>query len=375
MAAPGQQSSYEATLPNKRVTTDRIVLMDPMAIVAINVLGLKNESKFSFVNTPGTSYDWLLDTYAPSTDVLNTSLLTSDSTLTSITVTNGGYFQPGDVILIDNEYMWVSGVVTTVLTVTRAYGGTQATHSTAAAISIVGRNRLEGAAPDPSWFTSPTTGTNFTAILQKTIEVSRSDNRLMKYGIGDVVSREVDKAMDEVTLHLNRMAYHGQRKVGSATTPRSFGGMKTFIATNLTALAGAPLTEKSIQDQIQNAWAFGGNPSLILTSAWAKRKIADMYRDFVRTTIDEERGGVTISKIESPLGLNLDVVVDRHCQADHLYLLDRNYVGYLTFDDFFLDPLGKTKDTAFFGQVVGEYGFALAFEKAHAIVSGFSTTS
>ena len=75
--------------------------------------------------------------------------------------------------------------------------------------------------------------------------------------------------------------------------------------------------------------------------------------------------------------MTLDVLVDRFCPTDKVYILDKNYCGYLTIDPFFFEELGKTKDTADggYGQVVGEYGWVTAFEKAHAIISGFSTTS
>ena len=125
----GQMITYSQTLPQKRMVTDRIIMKDPMEIVAINALGLNNESKFSFVNTPGKQYEWLEDTYAPKSDTINSGAWTSDSTHTQLVMDNGAYFQIGDILLIDSEYVWVSAVSTNTLTVTRDYGGTQATHA------------------------------------------------------------------------------------------------------------------------------------------------------------------------------------------------------------------------------------------------------
>jgi len=78
----------------------------------------------------------------------------------------------------------------------------------------------------------------------------------------------------------------------------------------------------------------------------------------------------------SPLGLNLAILVDRNCPTTSLYVLDESKLGYITIDDFFYEELGKTKDTApgGFGQIVGEYGFVLAHEAAHAKIAGFSTS-
>ena len=374
----GQLISYSATLPLKRVVTDRIILKDPMEIVAINALGLDNESKFSFVNGPaaGGTYEWLEDVLQDRTDALNTAGLTSDSTSTGITVDTGTLFQVGDIIKVDNEYMWVSSISSNVLTVTRNYGGTQATHSDDAVVTLVSRARIEGTSSSDSNFTQPTSGTNYSQIFHKEIDVSRSNALLQRYGIPNVVEREIDKSMDELSKLLNLTAYHGQRKVGSSSTPRGMGGLDTFISTNINALSSTPaLTRKHIEDEIQDCWDAGGNPRLILCGAWAKRKIASFFEGYVQTERSESMGGIEIDRIMSPLGLTVAVAVDRYCPTDKLYILDPDYVGFLTIDPFFEESLGKVGDTAYFGQVVGEYGFVVAYETAHSIVSGFSTSA
>ena len=374
----GQLISYSATLPLKRVVTDRIILKDPMEIVAINALGLDNESKFSFVNGPaaGGTYEWLEDVLQDRTDALNTAGLTSDSTSTGITVDTGTLFQVGDIIKVDNEYMWVSSISSNVLTVTRNYGGTQATHSDDAVVTLVSRARIEGTSSSDSNFTQPTSGTNYSQIFHKEIDVSRSNALLQRYGIPNVVEREIDKSMDELSKLLNLTAYHGQRKVGSSSTPRGMGGLDTFISTNINALSSTPaLTRKHIEDEIQDCWDAGGNPRLILCGAWAKRKIASFFEGYVQTERSESMGGIEIDRIMSPLGLTVAVAVDRYCPTNKLYILDPDYVGFLTLDPFFEESLGKVGDTAYFGQVVGEYGFVVAYETAHSIVSGFSTSA
>lgn len=372
--ASGQEITYSGTLNQKRVIADRIVMIEPMEYVAINALGLDNESKFALVNGPGEKYEWLEDTWSPRTDVLAGGL-SSSSTTTTFTATDGTLYQPGDVLLIESEYFWVSSVSGTTVTVgTRSFGGTQATHADNLTIYFVGRARLEGAAAGDGHFTQPTSGYNFSSTFQKSVEISRTNALLKRYGVDNVVEREVNKKLEENLRLLNLAIYHGQRKAGSATTPRAFGGLKALITTNDPALAGVALTRKRIEDSVQDCWSNGGRPSLALGNAWAKRKIASFYEGFVKTEIDERMGGIEIDKIRTPLGISLDVAVDRDCPADSLFLLDREKVGGITVDPFFSEPLGKSKDTAFYGQVVGEYGFVLQHETAHAHISGFSTS-
>lgn len=376
-AGQGQISSYNQTVPQKRVVTDRIFMKDPMSIAGLTAVGMDGWGRFQFVNQPGTVYEWLEDTYTPRTNTA-VETLSSDSTVTQFVVTTASIFNIGDVLLVDAEYMWVSAitVASNLLTVTRGYGGTQATHANTSVVNIVGRNRLEGTTASDSYFTATASVSNYSSILQKTIEISRSDQRLRNYGIANVVEREITKAMDELLMQLNLMLYHGQSKAGSATTPRGFAGLAALITTNATALSSTPaLTQKNIEDEVAQCWAAGGAPNLILTDAWGKRKIADFYSGSVRTERSETMGGITIDRLMVPLGLTLDVVVDRHIPSGNMYFLQKDLVGLVAIDEFFEEPLAKTKDTAYYGQVVGEYGLVVVAEKFQSRLSGYSVAA
>jgi len=379
MATGGQgvQQSYSATIPLKRMVTDRILMTDPMSIAGLNALGLHNESKFAFVNEPGRSYEWLEDTYLDRSDTAADVNMTSVTTTTTIAVTTGTKFNVGDVIQIDTEYMWVSGISTNTLTVTRDFDGTQATHASTSVVYIRYNSRLEGAAVGTNnGFTEPTSGYNYSAILQKPVNVSRSSALFKRYGIVNVVEREIDKAMDELMMKLNLALYHGVRAIGTTSTPRSMGGLGTFLTTNLSTASSAALTQKMIEDELQDCWTGGGNPDLILCGAWAKRKLGSFFEGYVRTSRDETRGGIAIDQLINPLGGGyVDVVVDRHCPTNYLWILDRKKLGFITIDPFFYEELGKVGDTAAYGEVVGEYGFVATHEKAHSAVYSFSITA
>ena len=374
--AQGMQTTYVQTVPQKRVVSDRILMTDPMEIPLISALGLSGESKFKFVNAPGKIYEWLEDTYSPLSDTVNSGLA-SDSTTTTFSATDASIYQVGDVLQIESEYVWVSAVVpsTKVVTITRNYGGAQATHANSTVAYIRSRARLEGATAGDSHYTAPTSGYNYSFILQKSIEVSRTDARIQRYGVANVGEYEIDKKMDELKRDLSRKPYYGVRGAGSASTPRDAGGFSTFITTNTTACASAALTLKNIEDMAQTIWDAGGNPSLLICGGWAKRKIASFFEGAVRTERSEKLGGVIIDKIQTAMGPQLDILVDRYCPTNYIYMLTPADVGYVTIDEFFYEDLAKTKDTATYGQIVGEYGFVVAAEKHHGIISGFSTTA
>lgn len=379
MATGGQgiETSYSATLPHRRTVTDRIIMTDPMSIAGINALGLHNEEKFAFVDAPGTKYEWLEDTYLGRSDTAADVNMTSVSTTTTVAVTTGTKFNLGDVIQIDSEYMWVSGINTNSLTVTRNIGGTQATHASTSVVYIRYNSRLEGAAVGTNnGYTEPSTGYNYSSIFQKPINISATNKILKQYGISDAVEREIDKSMDELMMKLNLSLYHGQRLAGGTTTPRSLGGLGTFISTNPSSASSAALTQKMIEDEIQQCFDAGGVPDLILCNSWAKRKLGSFFEGFVRTTRDETRGGIVIDQMTNPIaGGVLDVVVDRHCPTNYLWILDRKLVGFITLRDFFYEELGKIGDSAAYGEIVGEYGLVVAMEAAHSNVNTFLLTA
>ncbi len=374
----GQRHSYSNTLALKRSVTDRILLTDPNEIVAISVLGLNNESKFAFVNMPGQKYEWLEDTYRDLSDTLNDADWDTDSTAVSMTVTTGVNFEIGDVIQVDSELVNVTAISTNDLTVVRAFSGsTAATHATDTTINIRYRARIEGAAASDGTMTEVTTGVNYSMIFQKTINVSRTAGLMPYYGMPDPVGYQIQKGVDEQMQALNRAVFRstGAGEAGSATVARSMAGLQGIISTNNTAASAAALTEKMIQDELQDCWTGNGVPNVLFCGAWAKRKIADFFGGYVRSERSEKVGGIEISSILSPLGNTIDVAVDRDCQTDVLYLIDTSLAGYITIDPLFTEELGKTADTAFYGQIVGEYGFVLAQEDAHSYVSGFSTSA
>jgi len=372
----GMQGSYSNTLAQKVMITDRIIMADPYDITAITALGLDNASKFNFINQPGRTYSWLEDAYPAITATATEDNITDTTATVGITVSDGDLFHVGDVVQIDDEYVHVSSISTDTLTVVRGFGSTTtATHASTSTLYIRYNARLEGADTSDSPWTEFTTNTNASTILQKEVHITRDDVLLPNYGVSNLKEYRIDKNMDILMEQLNRIPYYGKRAVGTSALARSSGGFSTFITTNATALSSAVLLRSHIDAEFQQIFAAGGKTDLILCGAWFQRKINDFYEGFVQTERSESVGGMMIKQLMHPItGQLVKVVVDRHCPSDTAYLLDTRYVGYLTVDPFFYEELAKTGDYEL-GQTIGEYGFACAYNKAHSILSGFSTSA
>jgi len=377
----GLVQSYMNTVPDKRMVTDRILMIEPYDIVAYAFLGT-DMGKFNFANREGKVYEWLEDTYTDRTDSVATGMASS-STTTTATITTAALFQPGDVWLIESEKIWVSAISGSVITMTRGYGDTNpATHANSTAMTRISRARIDGDDADDSPSTEISSSSNYTQIFQRTVNIARTKENIAEYGVASWEDYWIDKYMEELMMDLARLPYHGERVVGTASAARMAGGLNTFITDNLTyatstgATGGtaSALTRDHIDDTLTNIHDDGGNPDLILTTAHAQRKINDMYEGFVTTERSEQLGGVLIKKLMNPItGKVLDVVVDRNAPAGEMWLLSTPKIAYYPFDPFFYERLAKTGD-AIKGQVVGEYGFVCAYDKSHGAVLEFSST-
>lgn len=377
----GLVTIYDNTVPDKRMVTDRIYMMEPLDIVAYSYLGT-DMGKFNFTNPDEYTYEWLNDTYTDRVDALGAAI--ADTTTTTCSIVTANLAQPGDVWLIDSEQVWVSAVSTTTLTITRAFGGTTAaTHDSAAVMTRILRARVDGDDADDSPSTEVTSSYNYTQIFQRTVNLSRSKLKVNQYGIANLEDYQIDKFMDELMMDLSRLPYYGGRSQGTENTvARSAGGFKQFITDNVTYATSTSATggtaqallRDHIDDTFQNIFDDGGDPNLILTVAYAQRKINDFYEGFVTTERSEQLGGVLIKKLMNPItGKVVDIVVDRNCPAGQLHLLDTSKIAYYPFDPFFYERLAKTGD-AVKGQIVGEYGFVVANEKWHGAVKEFSSS-
>ena len=381
-ARSGQISTYINTVPDKRMVTDSILLIEPYNIATFLALGT-DVGKFQFSNRGGKTYEWLEDSFNPVTDVV-TSGLASSSTTTTFTPTTAALYQPGDVLLIDSEQVWVSAVSSDIPTITRGWGSTtKATHANSSTVSFVSRARIDGDDADNSHSTEIGSNYNYTQIFQRTVNVTRTKQKLAEYGVSDWEQYLIDKYTKELTMLLNKVPYYGKRYVGTASAARSAGGLRTFITDNLTyatstALTGGtalPLTRKHIDDTLQNIWSDGGSPDLIICGAFAQRKINDFYEGFVQTSRSEDIGGIGITKLQHPItGDIIDVMTDRACPTNELWILSRNNIAFYPFDPFFYEKLAKTGDAAQ-GEVVGEYGFVVRYDKSHGAVFEFSTSA
>jgi hypothetical protein len=386
----GLLQTYINTIPDKRMVSDRILMIEPYNIATYLALGT-DMGKFNMTNREGKVYEWIEDTYNAVTDTMaSNTMVTNTTTAVTFTPTDTSLYQPGDILLIGSEQMWVSSVSSGTPTVTRGWGGTtHATHTSGDTVTIVGRARIDGDDADASPSTAVSSNYNYTQILQRTVNVARSKLKLAEYGISNWEDYLISKYVKELTMFLNKLPFYGKRAsdvtdggAGSATRARTAGGLRTFITDNLTygtasaATGGTAiaLTRHMIDDTLEGIWSDGGQPDLIVCGSWAQRKLNDFYEGFIMTSPEYNIGGNIINKLRHPIdGSILDILVDRACPTNEMWFLSRDKIAFYPFDPFFYEKLAKTGD-ANLGEVIGEYGFVCQNDKAHGAVLEFSTS-
>ena len=363
-------TTYSDTTLQKRVITDVISIIDPRDTPLIAALGgLDGASgKFNFVNTPGKVVEWAEDTLYALADSVTETVATNTTTLT---VADATAFQEGDIALIGAELVWVSAVTNaTSIVVTRAFGGTTAaTVADNAVVTLVGNARLEGDDSDDRGFTDRTTNSNYTQIFHEEVKTSRTARQITQYGIQDEFEYQAEKLVPSLLRLVERNLFYGTRNAGSATTPRTAGGLPVYITDN-TVNYTTSISQANLESALGAAWADGGmGPWVMPVDTTQKNALSDIYdsTSFLRVTRDESTIGMVVDKAETDYG-EVSFLLDRWARTDNFYIIDAAHAGMLTFYPFTMEPLAKTGDSDR-AEVVGEFTFCLRQDKAHAVLT------
>jgi len=378
-------TTYSDTTPLKRAIADVIDIIDPREVPGVAYFGLDNDpGKFDIVNWPSRKVEWLEDKLALINSALQSDWET-DWTTVNVTTGHGKWFKPGDIIEIEGtedgattrHRVRVISISTDALTVAEDWDGAAPGNTVAASgstIRLIGSARAEGADADyERALTKVSAPYNYTQILQDDLHITRTQQKITQYGKTGEWEYQAAKKMPELLRQMNRTLYRGVRKEVSGSAIRSMGGLDTFITTNTTDMSGGALTRKAVEDMVQDCWAAGGFPDMLVCNAWLKRKLSAMFEGFVRTERTEKTGGVQIDYLATEFG-ELGTLMDRWCPPEKLYVVESKYIGFIPYDAFFWEELGKGGD-ADKAQIVGEYTLIVKNNAAHGQLYNVSTTS
>jgi len=381
MAVDQQVTTYSDTAAHVRVISNAILLANPMDTPVVAHFGLDSANRKFNIDMSRKSYkvELLEDTYEPLSTTANHGTTITTSTLT-ITVTDGTLFQPGMEIQIDSEYMVVSAVSATSNTITvfsRSYGGTNATHATGATINIVGMARLEGDDADYVGLTSLSNPYNYTAIFQKALNISGSEQVLSQYGkpSGELVYQE-NKVVPERMRLIERKFFHGTRAAGSATTPRSFGGVGTYVTSNSSSIT-TTITKAAVDAVSKAIYDDGFMPDIFIIGTGGANTLHGLLdsSSFIRIGQENTMFGMRpVARLNTQFATDLMILTSRHCPATKAYMLDSGRVGFYTYRPFQSHDIAKAGDSDK-REVVGEFSLLVGNGSlAHGYIATSNST-
>jgi hypothetical protein len=258
----------------------------------------------------------------------------------------------------------------TSIVVTRGIGSTtQATAADNATVTLVGNARLDAQDSHDRGFTDKTTNSNYTQIFHEEVKVGRTARQLAQYGLQDEFEYQSQKLIPSLLRLVEKNIFWGTRNAGSASTPRTAGGLNTFI-TNNTVNFTTSITQANIEDALEAAWTDGGmGPWLMPVDSGQMQVLKNIYDSSVYLRVDrgEKRLGMVITGADTPFG-NVDFLLDRWARTDKYFAIDTQNAGLLTFYPFTMEPLAKVGDYDR-AEVVGEFTTCIRQDKSHAVLT------
>jgi hypothetical protein len=396
MAGSGQFYTFSDSVTPKRSLADMVSIIDPQDTPCVSYFGTNNQGKFRIKDWPNHKYAWLRDTLKIRTATLAEAMDTTETGM-DVSAGQGLRFKKGDVWQSDEtkEYLLVTDISTDTVTVIRNWGagqgGSQGTATssitTATTLSYLFSARREGADSDRAYWTTPSEQYNFSQIFHHEIIVSGSEqDASTRYGVSDYYKYQLMKALGgagggkgtkgragDLMIDLENTFFHGQKvERTGATVEGGMGGVKEFVTSNVTDLNGERLTLANLNTAMQEAWQSGGKPNIVIMNAFNKQLINSWFASSVRTERSERTGGVLINSVETEFGV-VDLMLNRWCPANEVYIMQKDLVGWLTLRDWFVQPLATNGDYRK-DQIVGEFGFVVLDESAHAIIIDTATS-
>lgn len=217
----------------------------------------------------------------------------------------------------------------------------------------------------------PVMRSNVTQIVGDSIKVSRTADRVSKYGREKEINRLVVKRGLELRIDLEYSAV-GTKQAAVTSGTRKFAGVQALIdlTTNKVSTGGTTtaMTEAKLMDALELLYVGGATPKAIMVTPADARVISGFASSSGRTRDFGNDSVLTnvIDLLKTPFGQTKVVLNTRLATTDTLIYNPSNWkLGVL--DGWFKEPLAKVGDsTRYF--VAGEFTLEHAAQKASAII-------
>ena len=361
-------TTYDLTTGIKLDIEDAIYLISPFDVPLQGALGADGRISLAQATCFEKKVEWLDETLLTprTTQSATTALATTNGTTLYSAAGAQLQFQTGDVILMDGEYMLVTGYVSTTGWNVLRGGTTNAnnlgtvvlsTSATGDVIIGVGSALPEGSNPPAARAVDRTDRFNLTQVFGPYgVSVSQSEQAVQKYGLRSTeFDHQVMNRTKEAFIAIEQAILYGllSAAAGGSDSPlnRTMAGLTSFITTNVDSTS-TQITDATLLPNLENCFDAGGTPDRIVLSSYQKRQLSQLNSGDIRYPQELNVRGQVADYYDSDFG-RLSVVLDRWCRKADLFIFSRDQAELNTLRPLSFEMLAKTGD-AINGQIVGE---------------------
>lgn len=352
----GTRNPYDSGGPLKLNIVDKIDLVAPERdIPFLRTLGWGASAEDVVSGSRGADslpepcvsvkYSWLNDVLVPSQGTITADRASGAGTIT-VSTTEVLYFRVDDIVrVVSTDAAITAATADLIFLVTAINTGTgvlTVTVLTADAAAdngdtwyLMGNAKEVGSdANTDGKHTVLTQTDNFTQIFMDDARVAGTEEAQAQYGITDPMARELDKTFQRLIVQFERAVTYGYRSSvipAASTTASRMGGF--FYYTRVASggltydLAGAPISEQALDAMIDTIWRAGGTPTIIMMNSVGLRELRKFNRPFVQTSRTERTAGLVVDRYESAVGIDLDVVLNRHIGDGDFLIMSKEFIG------------------------------------------------
>lgn len=357
-------STYDLTVGVKLDVEDAIWLVSPFDVPLQGAMGADGRVSLSSESCFEKKIEWLDETLLTprTTQSATTALATTNGTTLYCASGAQLQFQTGDIILMDGEYMQVTGYLSTTgwnvarggTTNGNGWGTTVLTTSATGDVIIgVGSALPEGTNPPAARAQDRNDRFNYTETFGPyAVSVSQSEQAVQKYGLRSTeFDHQVMNRTKEAFIAFEQAILYGLQTVGSDSYNRTMGGFTAYISTNIDSTS-TQITDANLLPNLENCFDAGGTPDRIVVGSYQKRQFSQLNAGEIRYPQELNTRGQIVDYYDSDFG-RLAIILDRWCRKADLFAFSRDQAVINTLRPFSFEMLAKTGD-AINGQVVGE---------------------
>lgn len=348
--------SYNLTAETKINIDELIYMLNPQDLPLQTGLGADGLSIVPRMPVDNRIFYWMQEEVPLPRGLIAEDLDNSETDI-SLATGHGVRFAVGDVVLVDDEVMAVTANASDVLTVIRASSGTTAViHANGAEILGLGTVLQEGEIGVAN-FRGRDTLFNYTQIFSKRLEVTRTEQRIPKYGVPNELNKQIQNNMLNMGVGIEQSGLYGVKYEDQSTQKRQTGGLMRQITNTIT---DPWVTVQGVENEQSNIYDLGGMFDIVMGRAkafQALNNITGSERIQTVTIDDSRRGRVRALSLITEFG-EVTLVRNRWMKKTDAVGYRREQFIMRVMDPMTLEKLAKTKDTDSF-MMLTELGWQL----------------